>query len=292
MTALQARLRRVFDAAGVRGWLYASDVDEPARSVELEGAQAVPLASTFKLHVAVAVLRAIDAGALEARDTVRLGAKRTSGPTGLAAMRDPVRMSVRDLMYLMLAVSDNAACDALYDRVGAEAVDDAVRALGLRSTVVRGCCRDMTGSLLEDTGARDAGELAARLLEPGALERLTALDPAKTSAATPREMVALLSAVWRDEAASAQSCAELRRLMGLQVWPHRLAAGFPADDVVVSGKTGTLPGLRIEVGVVETGDGRRSAVAAFTRSPTARFNLPQADAAIGTAARMAVDALA
>jgi beta-lactamase class A len=289
---VEARLRRLFAAAGVRGWLHACDVDDPARVVELDGGLAVPLASTFKLHVAVAVLRAIDAGELEARETLRIGTRRTAGPTGLAAMRDPVRMSVRDLLYLMLAVSDNAACDALYDRVGAGAVDAAVAALGLRSTVVRGCCRDLTRSLHEDTGAADPGEVFARLREPGALDRLAVLDPDRTSRSTPREMTTLLGAVWRDEAASPESCAELRRLMGMQVWPHRLSAGFPDDDVAVCGKTGTLPGLRIEVGVVETGDGRRTAVAVFTRSTSSRLNLPQADAAIGTAARLAVDALA
>jgi beta-lactamase class A len=288
----EARLRRVFSAAGVRGWLHASDVDDPARSVELDGGHRVPLASTFKLHVAVAVLRLIDAGRLDPRESVRVGARRTIGPTGLGAMRDPVRMSVRDLMYLMLAVSDNAACDALYDRIGADAIDDAVSALGLRSTVVRGCCRDFSRSMLEDTGARDTADAFSRLREPGALDRLAVLDPARTSCSTPREMTRLLCAVWRDEAAAPESCAELRRLMALQVWPHRLAAGFPADDVVVSGKTGTLPSLRIEVGVVETGDGRRYAVAVFTRSASSRLNLPQADAAIGTAARVAVDALA
>ena len=177
------------------------------------------------------MLRAIDAGELEAGETVRIGARRTAGPTGLAAMRDPVRMSVRDLLYLMLAVSDNAACDALYDRVGAGAVDAAVAALGLRSTVVRGCCRDLARSMQEDTGAADSGEVFARLREPGTLDRLAVLDPDRTSRSTPREMTRLLGAVWRDEAASAESCAELRRLMGLQVWPHRLSAGFPGDDV-------------------------------------------------------------
>lgn len=289
---VEARLRRLFDSAGVRGWLHACDVDDPSRFVELDGGLAVPLASTFKLHVAVAVLRAVDAGELRVGETVRVGASRTTGPTGLAAMRDPVRMSVRDLLYLMLAVSDNAACDALYDRVGAGAVDAAVAALGLRSTVVRGCCRDLTRSMQEDTGAADAAEMFARLRAPGALERLAVLDPDRTSRSTPREMARLLGAVWRDEAASPESCAELRRLMGLQVWPHRLSAGFPDDDVAVSGKTGTLPGLRIEVGVVETADGRRTAVAVFTRSASSRLNLPQADAAIGTAARLAVDSLA
>jgi beta-lactamase class A len=289
---VEARFRRLFAAAGVRGWLHACDVDDQGRAVELDGGLAVPLASTFKLHVALAVLRAIDAGALEAGETVHVGARRTAGPTGLAAMRDPVRMSVRDLLYLMLAVSDNAACDALYDRVGADAVDGVVEALGLRSTVIRGCCRDFTRSMAEETGAADAGEQFERLREPGALDALAVLDPERTSRSTPREMTRLLAAVWRDEAASPESCAELRRLMGLQVWPHRLSAGFPDDEVSVSGKTGTLPGLRIEVGVVETLDARRTAVAVFTRSTSGRSNLPQADAAIGTAARLAVDALA
>jgi beta-lactamase class A len=291
-TRAEARFRRLFDAAGVRGLLHACDVEDPGRAVELDGGLAVPLASTFKLHVALAVLHAIDAGTLEATEPLRIGPGRTSGPTGLAAMRDPVRMSVRDLLYLMLAVSDNAACDVLYDRVGAEAVDGVVAALGLRSTVIRGCCRDLTRSMVEDTGAADAAELFARLREPGALDGLAVLEPERTSRSTPREMTRLLAAVWRDEAASQESCAELRRLMGLQVWPHRLSAGFPDDEVRVSGKTGTLPGLRIEVGVVETGDGRRTAVAVFTRSASGRLNLPQADAAIGTAARLAVDALA
>lgn len=180
---VEARLRRLFAAAGVRGWLHACDIDEPARAVEVDGGLAVPLASTFKLHVAVAVLRAIDAGEMRAEETLRIGARRTAGPTGLAAMRDPIRMSVRDLLYLMLAVSDNAACDALYDRVGADAVDAAVESLGLRSTIVRDCCRDLTRSMHEDLGAADAGQLFASLREPDALDRLAVLDPSARAAA-------------------------------------------------------------------------------------------------------------
>lgn len=251
----------------------------------------MPLASTFKLHVAVALARAIDAGEIDPRETIRVGARRTSGPTGLAAMRDPVRMSVRDLAYLMLAVSDNAACDALYDRLGPEAMDRTLSDLGLRNTTLRGCCRDLTRSMAADVGVSDPADVPGRLQDPGVLERLAVLDPGRTSCSTPREMTRLLGALWRDRAASPEACAEVRRLLGLQVWPHRLAAGFPADDVAVSGKTGTLPSLRIEVGTIELGSGRRFAVAVFTRSPEPTFNLPQADAVIGATARMAVEAL-
>ncbi len=104
-------------------------------------------------------------------------------------------------------------------------------------------------------------------------------------------MTTLLGMIWRNEAATPESCAEIRRSMGLQVWPHRLASGFPYDDVAVSGKTGTLPTTRNEVGVVEYPDGGRYAIAVFTRSIGTAQNQPRADAAIGSAARIAVEHL-
>lgn len=83
----------------------------------------------------------------------------------------------------------------------------------------------------------------------------------------------------------------MRNVLRLQVWPHRLSSGFPDDDVLVAGQTGTLPPLRSEVGVVEL-PGGRIAAAVFTRSHRASFSDPAADAVIGAAARLAVDHLA
>jgi beta-lactamase class A len=97
--------------------------------------------------------------------------------------------------------------------------------------------------------------------------------------------------IWRDEAAAPDSCAAIRRLLALQVWPHRLASGFPYDDVLVAGKTGTLPTVRNEIGVVEYPDGGRYAVAVFTRSASTALTHPRADATIGTAARLAIEYL-
>lgn len=84
--------------------------------------------------------------------------------------------------------------------------------------------------------------------------------------------------------------AEVRRVMALQVWPHRLSSGFP-DGVRVSAKTGTLPGIRNEVGVVEYQDGGRWAVAVFTRARSYAARQPGIDAAIGTVARPAIEHL-
>ncbi len=86
----------------------------------------------------------------------------------------------------------------------------------------------------------------------------------------------------------AAACAEVRRLMGQQA-SHRLAVGFP-DGIMVQAKSGSLMGrIRNEVGVVTYPDGRRYAVAVFTRSRTGAARQPAIDRAIDAAAALAVE---
>ncbi|MDP9862716.1 MULTISPECIES: serine hydrolase [Streptosporangium] len=278
-------LGALFRAAGVTGYLHAVDVDTGAE-VTHGADEPVVLASVFKVALLVEFFRQADAGRLEPSERVTVMADgHTPGPTGVSVMADDVTISLRDLAYLMMAVSDNTAADTLIRRVGLPAVNAMLAAAGLDGTWVEHDCRGLFASIVEDTGQEEMPT------DPAVIARLRALDPARTSRSTPRDMTRLLSMIWRDEAASAESCASMRGLLGLQVWPHRLAAGFPYDDVAVSGKTGTLPTIRNEVGVVEYPDGGCYAVAVFTRSYGTAQNQPRADAVIGTAARAAVERL-
>ena len=286
---VRARIEAAFRDAGVTGYLHATDIDI-GREVVVRADEPVVLASVFKVLLLVAFHRQAADGLLDSTEPVTLRPEdRTAGPTGVSALLDEVRMSLRDLACLMITVSDNTAADAVLDRVGLDAVNATAATLGLPATVVEGGGRDLHDTLLADAGATTLGEVWSRLDEPGMLGRLRALDPHRTSRSTPREMTRLLGLIWRDEAAPPAECAAMRRLFGLQVWPHRLSSGFPYDDVVVSGKTGTLPTIRNEVGVVEYPDGGRYAVAVFTRSLLPTAVLPQADAVIGTTARLALE---
>jgi beta-lactamase class A len=285
------RIGAEFRAAGVTGVLHVVDMDT-GREVAVGADEPVVLASVFKVPLLVAFHRRAAGGLLDPSEQVTLRPDdRTAGPTGVSALLDEVRMSLRDLTCLMITVSDNAAADAVLDRVGRDAVNEASAALGLRGTVIEVNGRELHETLLADAAVESVAEVWARLDEPGVHGRLRALDPLRTSRSTPRDMTRLLSMIWRDEAAPPEGCAAMRRLLGLQVWPHRLSSGFPYDDVVVSGKTGTLPTVRNEVGAVEYPDGGRYAVAVFTRSRLPVAVLPQADAVIGTAARLAVESL-
>ncbi|MEU8843066.1 serine hydrolase [Streptomyces roseus] len=288
MNDTHRRIAAAFAEAGVSGRLHAVDIDA-GTEIDAGADHPVVTASVHKLCLLVALHQQAAAGLLDLTEQVECPpADRSAGPTGLAAMLDPVRMSLRDAAYLMTAVSDNAAADLLLARIGLDAVNGATARLGLnRTRAVHTSFRSLFATVREDAGPAGAQALA----DPQVLARLRALDPARSNRSTPRDMTRLLAAVWRDEACTPEHGAAIRRLLGLQVWPHRMAAGFPFDDVHVAGKTGSLPTVRNEVGVIEYPDGGRYAVAVFTRAANPAATLPAADAVIGTAARIAVDAL-
>ncbi|MEV0382205.1 serine hydrolase [Nonomuraea sp. NPDC050643] len=275
----------LFRMAGVTGRLHAVDIDT-GHEVGLAADEPLVTASMFKVPLLVALCRQADAGLvdLSARVTVT-AADRVTGPTGLSAMLDDVTISLRDLAYSMIAVSDNTSADKLLAGVGYDAINTMLDSFGLRETRVVQSAREMLHSMRVDTGH------GWPFVDPDDIARLSALDPARANRSTSREMTTLFGLIWRDEAASGESCAWMRAVLNGQVWPHRLASGFPYDDVAVSGKTGTLPTLRCESGVVEYPDGARYAVSVSTRSFSTALNQPRADAVIGTAARMAVDHL-
>ncbi|MCD7443582.1 class A beta-lactamase-related serine hydrolase [Streptomyces lincolnensis] len=287
VTDTLGRLHAAFADAGVTGRLHALDIDSGAQ-VDFGADRSVCTASVHKLCLLVTLHRQAAEGRLDLTEQIECPPDgRTPGPTGLAAMLDTVRMSLRDIAYLMMTVSDNAAADLLLDRVGLDTVNRTTARLGLSRTHAAHTFGELLATIKEDAGPHGARALT----DPHVLTRLRALDPDRSNRSTPRDMTRLLGAVWRDEACVPEHGEAIRRLLGLQVWPHRLASGFPFDDVHVAGKTGTLPTVRNEVGVVEYPDGGRYAVAVFTRTANPAATLPAADAVIGTAARIAVDAL-
>lgn len=284
------QLSAIFDRAGADACVHAVDLASGAE-VGLQPDEPAVSASVFKLPVLLEVCRQFATGRLEPQTRVRVpAARRTLGPTGLSALCDDVEMSVRDLATMMIAVSDNTATDVVAELVGLDAVNATMVELGLTSTVLVEDCRGLIDGLLADLGGHGPEALARGAVPPAVLAGLRALVPALTNRTTARETTTLLAAIWRDDAGPPDACAEARRILGLQVWPHRLRSGFPGE-VRTSGKTGTLPGVRNEVGVLEYPDGGRYAVAVFTRARSWADPQPDIDTSIGAAARLAVEHL-
>ncbi|MBU2665865.1 class A beta-lactamase-related serine hydrolase [Actinoplanes bogorensis] len=241
-------------------------------------------ASVMKINVGLAVARAIAAGEVDAEQPVVLRPDdRTPGPTGISLMRDEVRMSVRDLLTLMLTISDNAATDTLIELVGL----DRVNAFGLPRTRIVDDLRTMLDTMAAEVGFANYAALA-RSDAAHDLSRTAALDPARGSHTTAADTVRLLRTVWADPAAG-----PVREAMAQQLTRHRIATGF-GPRVRVAAKSGGLMGVvRNEAGVVTRPGGDSYAVAVFTRRPPGVTTDPaRIDAAIGTIARHLVDGVA
>ncbi|GGS77169.1 serine hydrolase [Streptomyces cinerochromogenes] len=252
-----------------------------------------PLASVVKVPLALVVLDLIAAGELDPALPVTVDPGTSSvGPTGLAAFRYPATVAVADLLQLMLSVSDNAAADALLDLVPVADVEARLRAWGCDGIRMRHrmnhlyeCAAGAAGndfSLALELAVRD--ERAGR-------HTIGTLDPAQANTGTAAALVDLLRRVWCDEIASPPATAELRRLMGLQVFTQRLSSELRADTLRWFGKTGTFLHLRHEIGVLEADSGDRVAMAALTRADRIAGVAADIDLAIGVAGREAFEAL-
>ncbi|MGW9302772.1 serine hydrolase [Streptomyces cyaneofuscatus] len=289
---VEATIRSLFDDAGVRGWLHVADLHRPSARVVLDPDEQVPMGSIYKVVLMAAFCRLADAGRVDPRHRLTLeAADRVPGPTGLSILRDPVTMSLRDLVVQMMSVSDNTAAHAVLRTVGAEAVDAVCADLGLPHTRIHGGVVGTFDRLLADTGTGSLDAAMAHVADNDTVVPPDVYDPAYKASSTPAETARLLRAIWTDEAASPDSCSFMRAAMLTQPWTHRLASGFPYDDVTVHGKTGTFGSMRHEAGVVELADGSVYTAVVFTQAARADRKLPRADAVIGAVARAAVEDL-
>lgn len=286
-------IAEIFMAAGAEGFLHAREVGvDGGAEVSVGADEPVVLASVFKILVLTAYVRAVAAGELDPTERTTVTARYRIGGVGTAGFSDDVEASWRDLAQNMMTMSDNAATDVVYHRLGSAAVNRVISDLGLRQTRLVGCCEDLFASVVSDLGGTPDSDLD-ELFEGASAAQILALDavhPVKTSHSTPRDVTTLLNALWTDTAAPAEACRQARDIMAQQIWPHRLSSGFPSG-VRIAAKTGTLPTWRNEAGVVTYPDGRRYAVAVFTRAASLAERQPLVDASIGHAGFAAVEHL-
>lgn len=275
--------------AGVSAWVHATRLGGPSGSVGLAERDQVAIASVYKLPLALVWADLVQQGELDPFAPVRLPAEdRMPGPTGVAMLLDDVTMSQRDVVRLMLAVSDNASGDAILALIGRDRVHLHLAQLGLPATLVRQGSAEETRALMRDTGADSWTSAQRALADPDRAMGTSQYDAAYASAASAADLTMVLRLLWRNTGAAH---ALVRNAMAHQAWRHRIGSGFPHDDVPVFGKTGSLGRLRHEASVVHFPHEYPIAVTVLTRAVRPERHLPRVDAAIGELARRAVTPL-
>jgi beta-lactamase class A len=298
---MNADLTALFDRAKCTGQLCVISLDGSQQVAVDADRPAVP-ASVIKILIALEAETQFAAGQLDPRERVTLpAAERTPGPAGFSLYQDDVRVSLRDLVVAMLTISDNVATDALADRMGLDAVNAAAARLGLAGTVLVASLRTIVNSIGRDAGfagwdamwewAAQPHSAADEQALTGRIAAAAALDPARTTRTTARDMATLLRLIWSDQAGPPAACQRVRQLMRRQLTRHRLAAAFPAPAVVAA-KSGSLVGVvRNEAGVIEYPGGPGFAVAVFAQARRPWQDDTAINEVIGAAAAAAVSRL-
>ncbi|HEU5210746.1 MAG TPA: class A beta-lactamase [Longimicrobiales bacterium] len=281
LTRLAAEVERI--AADLNGELGVGALHlESGRAVYLNGDEPFPMASTFKVPIAVQLLTLVDGGRmrLDSMITLQPGDLHPGSGVLTELFDDPgVSLSVRNLLELMLLISDNSATDVLLREVGgSDAVNARLAALGVQGVRVD---RPTVGLIADWAGVRgipedydvsiDEYRRLARATPRAVRDSATAAfddDPRDTS--TPAGMVALLARVVEGKALSAASSALLLDIMTRSTTGGARIMGHLPEHVSVAHKTGTIGGTTNDVGVITLpGDAGRVAIAVFVKGSPA-----------------------
>lgn len=263
---LSAELPRIDDAHRADIGVYVRDLASGI-SVDYKARQDWYIASSVKVPVAIAVLRAIDAGQLSLDTPVTLRASDYvdgAGNTNRQAVGTP--LPVRLLIDQMIIHSDNTATDMLIDLVGVREVNEVVTSLvprGFGRITTLADVRRLVYGQLTPAASRLAGQDLLQLhRQPDDKARLALLSRL-TGVPQQRFRLKTLDAAWRAYYASGANSARLdaygellsliatghalgpestRYLLGVMkrtvTGSRRIRAGLPRDTVFAH-KTGT-----------------------------------------------------
>ena len=216
---LRGRLERV--DAGLTGVLGLSVKDlKTGATIEILPDEPFPQASVIKLAVLYELYRQAEEGRVDLAEVTRPPAARVGGDGILQHLSPSVSMTWRDLAVMMMGLSDNAVTNVVIDRVGLDAVNRRLDALGLGRTRLRRRMMDL--------------EAAARGLE---------------NVSTPREMRLLVETIHAGTGLSPARAKDLR-LVAATPKSSDFRAPLP-DSVVVIDKDGELEAVRIAAAVVD-----------------------------------------
>ncbi|GDY13876.1 hypothetical protein LBMAG53_27540 [Planctomycetota bacterium] len=231
------------------------------------------IASTYKLLSLICAYQKADSGDLDLSKVVTIEQKDHKPGSGiLHELAHDLVITIRDLLRLMIIMSDNAAAIYLYRMLGGNSINAVAANLGLKNTAFH--------------PPKDGNKAWA--------------------SSTARELVLLMRSIICNEAASTTSCEEMRSILSRQFYMDQIGRFLPiypyASDlgltprVTLRCKGGFGIGVRCDVGSVEFIDNAPLLIAVicnFKQNDPTKYGLLQEPASIlnATMARMTIDAM-
>ncbi len=180
-------------------------------------------ASTVKIPIMIEIFRQIDAGTRSLDDPYTVTAEdHTPGSGVLLHLHTGIELTLNDLIYLMISISDNMATNILIRMAGMDAVNRTMADIGMTNSVLG---REMKG----------------RPAQAGERENL----------ATANDYARAIRASIDGTAASRASCDAMLAMLEKQQNGRRIARHLPEVASVRWGsKTGSIAGVTNDVGFI------------------------------------------
>lgn len=213
------------------GEQYMLRADEPVRT-----------ASTIKLAIMIECFYEVAEGKLKWTEPIKLTAdEKVSGSGILQDLSLGDELPIRDLVDLMITLSDNTATNLILNRIGGNAVNARMEKLGMTQTrVMRKILGDGNDLKPVPTGITDEGMKAEN--KKWGIGR-----------SSPAEMLGLLSKL-NDGFLVDKTCSE-EMIAILKRQRDHTGIGRDLKDVTIASKSGALDHLRSDVGIVYTKGG-------------------------------------
>jgi beta-lactamase class A len=237
--------------------LYAKNLDT-GQSVGIRENDPVRTASTIKLPIMLAVFDAVARGQAKWTEPLTLTAQEKVSGSGVlgSEISEGVRLPLRDVLHLMIVLSDNTATNMILERFTADGVNAYLDKLGLRTTrslrKVRGDGKQLTAP----TGWSAAGKLAEN-------------QKYGLGMSTARDMATILEQLERGEIVSPGASREMIAILK-RCRDNTGIRRHIADPV--ANKTGSLDALRSDVGIVYSKGGRIAMAITVDGMPKADYS--------------------
>lgn len=272
---------------------------ESGRRVALNSGERFPMASTYKVPIAVQLLTRVDQGDILLDQMIEVKPSDLHPGSGVLTSlfnKPGVVLSVRNLLELMLLISDNSATDLLLRLAGGpETVTARMRALGIRDMEIH----RPTINLIADSAGYNlppetewTPELFKKFHEATTPESRKAAaakfaaDPRDTT--TPAAMGVLLELIYRGEILKPKSGTLLLDIMERCRTGGARLKGILPGKTIVAHKTGTIGGITNDVGIIKLpDDAGHIAIAVFVKS--SEKDIAERERAIAQIARAVYD---
>ena len=242
-TALTAQLQPLIQVHHGHVALYAHDISS-GKTVAINADTPVPTASVIKLTVLFEALKQIQEGKAHFDDKVALTkANQVEGSGVLMFFDAPQTLTLKDVLTMMIIVSDNTATNVAIDYLGLKNIDDRIQWLGLKDTwLYKKVSLPPVGPMPADQKQFGLGKTTAREMA-GVMERFATCNlnaPGSTAKPTAQDQ---------------QLCDAAMHMLKNQFYRNSIPRYLETLDTTegeskIANKTGALNQVRNDVGVV------------------------------------------